>query len=600
MAKQTTGEHANDTPTLNAAIELHSAGQLQAAAEIYETLLARDGDNHDAAYGLGTVLMQQGRNDAALALLEQALSACPDAPEYAFNHAWTLERVGRSNEAANGFKRAAALAGEDPEMLVEICSRLMSLGHLYEAVDILTPASQRTPQSRILWLTLAKALGKVWHYSRALRAFERALTLDAGSAKDHLDYADLLFLAKQPEAAKKAVVRARELGLDDPAALYLEARCEQIAGNHEHERQLLHDAIAARPAYGSAWQLLLETTGGDQLEDFVDNCARLADDESATAHDRANLLYASGRALERLEHYQRAFRQFDKANECQRNAALARGLRYDRDDVEGFLKQMQAEFDVPHENATASSADAQPIFIVGMPRSGTTVVERILGGLDGVSVGGESDALEILSGQLYWAQSRAQVKPVRDLGAADWDRMAEHYWHLQTVPRSRVTDKMPTNFRHVGLICAMFPKAPIIYLRRDPRDVALSIYSRPFADAHYYATDCDSIAHFYGATQRLMSHWKSVYPERILELDYEQLVSEPERQSRRLAEFCGLEWQPECLKFHERAKLSNTFSEMQVREPLNARGVGRWRKYAESLTPFIDAFVANGVQLRDN
>jgi len=210
VGKQTTGEPDNDTPTLNAAIELHDAGQLQAAAEIYETLLAQDGDYHDAAYGLGTVLMQQGRNEAAPALLEQALSACPDAPEYAFNHAWTLERLGRSGEAPNGFKRAAALAGGDPEMLVEICSRLMALGHLYEAVNILTSASQRMPQSRILWLTLAKALGRVWHCGLALRAFERALALDAGSAKDHLDYADLLILAKQPEAAKKAVVRARE------------------------------------------------------------------------------------------------------------------------------------------------------------------------------------------------------------------------------------------------------------------------------------------------------------------------------------------------------------------------------------------------------
>jgi len=363
---------------------------------------------------------------------------------------------------------------------------------------------------------------------------------------------------------------------------------------------LLRNAIAARPAYGSAWRLLLETTGRDQLDDFVDNCARLADDESATTHDRANLLYASGRALERLEHYQRAFRQFDKANECQSNAALARRLRYDKDDVEQFLQQMQAEFDVAHQNATASSADPQPIFIVGMPRSNTTFVVRILGGLDGVSVGGESDALEVISSQLYWAQSRAQVKPVRDLNAADWDKMAEHYWHLQTMPKSRVTDKMPTDFGHIGLIRGMFAEAPIIYLQRDPRDVALSIYSRHFGGAHHYATDPNNLAHFLGASQRLMSHWKSAYPGRIFDLDYEQLVREPEKQAQRLVEFFGLKWQPECLKFHERANVSNTFSEMQVREPLNAKGIGRWRKYAESLTPFIDAFVANGVQLGDN
>lgn len=594
MEKQMTGSQ-----TLGAAITLHGAGKLKTAAKIYADLLTRGKDNHDAAYGLGTVLMQQGRIDEALPLLAQARRACPDVSEYAFNHAWALARLDRVADAVQGFMRAAELAADDTPMIVEICSRLMTLDYLYEAVEILTAASQRTPRSPEIWLALAKALGKVRELKAAIPAYERALSLGTPTAKALLDYADLLFLARRPDAARKAILQARELGANDPATLYLEARCESIAGNHDHERQLLREALVARPAFGSAWELLLETTGDDQLEDFADNCARLTAGKLATPHDRATLLYTAGRALDRLGFYERAFEQFDKANECQRDAANARGLAYDKHDVEQFLEQMQADFDVPHEKATESSAAEQPIFIVGMVRSGTTVVEHILGGLDAVSMGGEADAIEVIASKYYWSLDRNQTKRVRDLGTADWDKLAAEYWRLQTVSKSRVTDKMPTNFRHVGLICAMFPAAPIIYMQRDPRDVALSIYSRYFSDAHYYATACDNVAHFIGASQRLMAHWKMVYPERILDLGYEQLIAEPELQTRRLAQFCGLEWQPNCLDFHKRADASYTFSEAQVRQPLNAKGIGRWRNYADLLAPFIDAFAANGVRLPD-
>jgi len=595
MEKQPTGAQK-----LDAAIALHGAGDLQAAADIYANLLAERNDNHDAAYGLGTVRVQLGHAKAALPLLEQAFHACPDAPEYAFNRAWALTQLGRNSEAAQGFKHAATLAAGDIPMLVDICSRLMSLGHNYTAVEILRPASERAPESRQVCLALAIALGRVWDFTAAIATYERALALGPGSGKELMDYADLLFLAKQSEAAKKAILQARALGVSSPDALYLEARCERIAGDLEKVRHLLREAITARPHFGIAWELLLESTADDYLDVVIADCLKLTDDVSAPQHERAGLLYAAGRAFERLANYERAFEQFDRANECQRNATKARGLGYDANDVEQFIVRMRTDFDVPHEQATTSSAAEQPIFIVGMPRSGTTVVERILGGLDGVSISGECDALEVIASQFYWAQSHDGAQSARDLVTADWDNMAEQYWRLQTVPKSRATDKMPTNFRHIGLLCAMFPASPIIYLQRDPRDVALSIYSRNFADAHYYATELNSLAHFIGASEQLMSHWKSVYPGRILDLDYEQLVREPEPQGQRLAEFCGLSWQPECLNFHEHADASYTFSEVQVREPLNARGIGRWRRYAESLTPFIDACVANGVQLPDN
>ena len=551
---------------LDNALSLHRAGDLCTAADAYRDLLELEPGNHDARYGLGTVYMQQGDLENAATLLHQVVKAAPDVPEYLFNYACVQKQ----------------------------------LGHDFAALDLFEKASQHEPGSRTIWLAYAQALSKVRNYPAALRAHQLALGLGAGSAADFLSYADLLFMAKQPHESRKAIEMARQLGTEDPRAFYIEARCARFSGDHETERQLLNSAIERHSSYGDAWQLLLDSTSDAELPGLTERCEQLANDESTSGRDSIVLLYAAGRARERLGDYGLAFQHFVQANGRQFADARARGKAYDKLGNERFVAQMHEQFDGQGVCATQAHVADQPVFIVGMPRSGTTLVESIVGGLDGITVGGESEALEFVATRYYNAVGLGQAKPVRNLLAQDWDKLADRYWRLQTARKRRLTDKMPTNFRHVGLICRMFPKASIIYVRRDPRDVALSIYSRRFADGHAYATDLDSLAHYYRLSQQLMSHWQGLHPDRIIDVEYEQLVTDPEAQTRSIAEFCGLEWRPEALEFHQRRDASYTFSELQVREPLNTKGVGRWRNYSEALVPFIDACVANGVQLQDN
>jgi hypothetical protein len=145
---------------------------------------------------------------------------------------------------------------------------------------------------------------------------------------------------------------------------------------------------------------------------------------------------------------------------------------------------------------------------------------------------------------------------------------------------------MPHNARHVGLITRLFPAAPVIWMQRDPRDVALSIFSRMFPDGHRYACDLDWLAHFIVGIERMMAYWQRLPGHRVLAVRYEQLVESPEAVSREVAAFCGLEWSPDCLAVERRTEAAFTFSELQVRRPLNREGIGRWRHYADQLAGF--------------
>lgn len=559
-------ESPDKSLSLGVAIDLHRAGQLQEAADIYRALFERDPGDLDACYGLGTVRLQQGDAVAAIALLKGVVDAAPHIPEYLFNYACALQQTGEHVAAVQNLESACRIA----------------------------------PEGRRIRLALAQALGKTRNYPAAIEAAEVAFNLEAPNSAELLQHADLLFMAGQPAAAKDALVHARKLGCTDARAFYLEARCERIAHNMDAERDLLNRAIECRPDYGDAWLLRIESATDDELPTLAGECQDLADLRATPAKDKIQLHYAAGRALDRLTDSNAAFREFEKANRNQRKDAEARGKHYDRKANDYFAAGIRDKFAVAGNVATPSSPDQQPVFIVGMPRSGTTLVEKILGGLAGVTMGGESEALQLVATQYYQTHYGSQSTPVREFAPTDWDELAARYWLLQATSPSLLTDKTPTNFRHIGLICHLFPETPVICMHRDPRDVALSIYTRRFPDGYPYATDLDDIAHYYAVFLQLMDCWRKKYPERILDIAYEQLVREPEEQTQRLAEFCSLEWRSDCLDVHQRRSASVTFSELQVREPINDKGIGRWRNYNDALRPFVAACVAQNVQLRDN
>ncbi|SDD43764.1 tetratricopeptide repeat-containing sulfotransferase family protein [Kordiimonas lacus] len=605
----------------------HRAGRLDDAVALYQKALMTSPGHADAEYGLGTVLMRQNKGDEALGHLTSAVTQLPNVPEFQFNLALCLVKVGRIEDAKSALLRAAALAGNNIYFLIPICTKMVELGLAGQAYNCLVRTGDQSPKVRILkakalgaagnwrgaaraltaladenpddpvvWFEHAKAASFLRNYDAALASFRTYMTKKEPSAEDYLSLADLLLTARQPEAARAELEKAVEGGIDRAEAHHLAAKCARLEGDKAGVRKFSDLAIERRPTFGHAWQLKFEVSAKDELAELAETCTRLVDADGATEWDRIMLDLTAGRAFEKLEQFSDAFSAFERGNLKHKALLAKRNSAYDKDAIVVEHDKIIGHFPTGGDYAVAPESDGhRPIFILGMPRSGTTLVEKILACLNGVEAGGENEALEFVAAQYYWDLAQGRAACPTDLEPEQLAALAESYWQKTVHSQPVVTDKMPHNFRHVGLACQMFPDARVIYMRRDPRDVCLSIFSRPFADAHRYSVDLDWLAHFYAENMRLKDHWKSVFPAQVLEVVYEDLVDDPLAHTQAIAEFCGLEWHEGCLEFHKQQGTSFTFSELQVRKPLNKEGIGRWRSYEAQLAPLEKALEAYGV-----
>lgn len=601
------------------------AGQLEDAAAEYRSVLAQSPAHADAHYGLGTIMMQQGAITDASTHLGAAVEALPNVPEFRFNYALVLVKVGDVEGAKHQLLQAARLAGRDPYFLVPICTKMIEFGLAGEAYGCLDATGDTSPKTSVLkakalgaigdwrgaakllagltaqapddpslWFDYSRAAGFLRDYETAIDAFKRYLACGPASGEDYLKLADLYLTARQPTNARLALDKAADGGVDQAEGHLIAAKCARLDGDKDKVAACVDQAIDRRPAFGQAWQLKFENAAPDLLPEIARECTALVGHKQATEWDRVMLGLTAGRAFEKLDRFPDAMDAFKQANEEHKGILARQDNAYDPAATEKETGKIIGHFPVGGSYQQASTSDRRPIFILGMPRSGTTLVEKILTCLDGVEAGGENEALEFIAGQYYWDLAQGRLPAPAGLEAETLAGMADVYWRKTAFEGAIVTDKMPHNFRHVGLICQMFPDARILYMKRDPRDVCLSIYCRPFPEAHKYAVDLDWLGHFYAQSEILKKHWLAQAPSQVREIVYEDLVDSPVEKTQEIAEFCGLEWHPGCLEFHKKTSSSFTFSELQVRKPLNKDGIGRWQSYEAELAPLINSLRKHG------
>ncbi len=531
--------------------KLHSAGRLPEAEQAYRQLATPGEHRESVLQALVDLLLQSQRPSEAIEALVALTEEAPDKLGHYARLATLLDTIGQTEAA---------------------------IGHYQRLLN-------RRPGLADVHFNLALLYKSIKRYGDALAAYEEAIRLGIDDVQQvYCNMGVLHSDMRQPDRARAMYERALELDPEYVSALFNLAGLSEEAGDRQRATELYQRILANNPRHWDSMARLAyakkATAGDDRL---VDSLRKAIDDAEDDQLGREGLHFAHGKTLDDLGRYDEAFEAYNAANELGKR----RNPPYDRVATETAFGQLIDLFDADWIASAAAESDARPIFICGMYRSGSTLVEQILASHPSVTPGGELDILP-------WLLTRRLAPYPQGLKNASREALKrvgdEYIARLRDLfpSEENVTDKRPDNFLHLGLIKVMFPVARFVYTRRNPMDNCLSVYFQQLGGNLNYATDLEAIAHYYGQHERLMTHWVESFGENITTVDYDDLVSSPEPVLRRLLESLGLDWDDQCLQFQQTDSLVKTASVWQVREELHSRSSGRRRNY-ESYTHNIQA-----------
>lgn len=475
--------------------------------------------------------------------------------------------------------------------MLSLASQLRQAGRVPEAIAAYEKLLALRPELPDCWFNLAWLQRRARRYADALASYQQALDRGVGGAEEvHLNRAVIFSenLARIDEAEREL---AAALALNPryvPALLNL-ANLFEDRGERELARGAYERALAAEPGNALALSRLPQVTAVTSPQDpLIERLRQAIARPGASAAECADLGFGLGKALDDAAAYDEAFAAYAQANHASRQSAGPQGVRYDAAAYEQLVDRLIAAYPNPTPSAAPGDTRPAPIFICGMYRSGSTLVERMLAGHPRVTAGGELDLLPALARQ----HPALLGEPPGGVDAATAQRLRALYLEgiSSLFPDAEiVTDKRPDNFLLVGLIKTLFPEARIVHTRRNAIDNCLSVYFLHLSHSMPYALDLLDTAHWYRQHDRLMAHWQSLYGESIQEVSYDALVTEPEPVVRRLLAHCDLPWDDACLAFHAARAVVRTASVWQVRQPLYTRSSGRWRHYERHLAGLREA-----------
>jgi Flp pilus assembly protein TadD len=573
------------------------AGRFAAARDLIAKAVDLRPDFAPGQFALGNALRGLGRHGPAAAAYRKAAALAPGLAAAHYNLANTLRDLGDLEAAAAAYRAAIAAAADHAETHTNLGAVLQDLGRPDEALEAYRRAAALAARDPTAHFNLGRALRRAGQPEAAAAAYRTALALKPDYAEAWINLGNVLFDLNRNETAAEAYGQAATLRPGDAEARLNLAEAQQALGQTAAALAGVHEALALDPASARGWLILsnLKTFAPDD-PDIGRMEALLAAQGSGrqSREARIDLGFALGKAWTDAGEADLAFANLSSANRLKR-ADLAYDVQADVDWLERIAAASPpALFE---RFAGAGAASELPVFILGMPRSGTSLVEQILASHPEVHGAGELNDLEAVIRQEAGVDDVAQAYPamLSGLSATALKGLGEAYLaRIRPLAgdAARITDKMPGNFPFAGLIALMLPQARIIHCRRNPMDTCLSCYSKKFTSGQAFTYDLRDLGCYYRAYAALMAHWRRVLPpERFIEVDYEQVVGDLEGEARRLVAFCGLAWDEAC---HETRRAVRTASVNQVRQPLYAGSVERWRAFERHLGPLLAALGEGG------
>lgn len=580
------------------AVAAHQRGDFSGAEVRYRKVLRDTPAHADATHFLGLLAHQTGHDDAALELLERAIALGPGSHLYRHNLAGVLQGLGRHAEAERRYREALSLKPDYAEAVIGLAKTCEAQGRSAEALELYDQALQLAPRNHAAWLGRGGVLAVRVQRNRALDCYRQARAL-AEHDSQQLQRVGLAFHSVDAHAEARACFEAA-LALQPD---FVEAHnslgitlgdmgdLQRAEAEYREALRLKPDQVSAYYNLTSLIRLFPEDPLWLPLMGMEKELA-----QRSSVEEQILLHFALGKIREDNRDYDRAFEHFLSGNRLQRARS-----NYDEARQAEFYRDCMRYFDAGYMAARsdAGTDDDSPIFIVGMSRSGTTLVEQILASHPQVHGAGEMHLLRRCATLEMEPLANEAEMPQRlaHLERTAFTRIGERYAAAlkELAPDTRrVTDKLPGNMALVGLMHLAFPRAHIIHCVREPLDTCVSCFTKHFSTGHDFSYELRELGRFYRLYQELMRHWQAVLPPgRMLELRYEDVVSDLEGQARRLVAFCGLDWDDTCLRFHEQRRVVRTASLAQVRRPIYASSVGRWRHYEKYLGPLKHALAGN-------
>jgi tetratricopeptide (TPR) repeat protein len=567
----------NDVELLvNAANSLRGLDRAAESITLYERALQLEPRHIEAQNNLGNAFLELKDHTAAAAAYRRALELDPNSSVTHHNLGLVFSALGRREEAVASFGRALSLKPRDCDALNNLGNVFREMGRLRQAESLYASAiviDAARPDSHF---NLGSVLFELRQIEAAAECFRTALRLRPDYVLAHVGLATALRQQRRADEAEASCKAALDVNPRCIEALSLLGELQADRGLFSAAEATFRQAIVIQPDYPAPWcSIAAHRRMTEHDSDWLEAVRSLLQKRQSLGH-AISLHYALGKYFDDVGDYAEAFARYRDANELTKRY----GSRYDAAKFTSRVDEMIAGFDsesIRRLQQQGSSSEL-PVFIIGMPRSGTSLMEQILASHPDVLGAGELT---------FWHGAFATYRTAPANGEVIHSIALDYLAILPPADaKIRIIDKLPANFMYAGLIHAVFPNARIIHMRRHPIDTCLSMYFQNFFNMGPYANNLENLAHYYREYLRLMRHWQTVIPATcLMEVSYETLLGDQERCTRRILEFMGLPWAPACLEFHRTERVVLTASKWQVRQKIHSGSVGRWKNYEKYVGP---------------
>ena len=580
---------------IDRAVALFRGGRRTDAEKMCRDLVKSYPKRADVHMTLAYLLQELGRGEESLEYFRQAAEIKPSNAGILFQYGQVLYSAEKYPAAEMAFRETLAVQPKHREALNNLGAALKSQGKLKKAADAFREALEISPDYEGAEINLASTYIGLRRLEESIALSEITLKRDPDNADANNNMGAALVEMERADEAIPYLEKALKARPRDDNMLHNLGFAYSVAGDMDEAKKYFRAALDINPTRADSWHDLMHITRLQNDDPAWQQLRKLETEVRGLPPIQSSRIYFTlGKVYNDQKQYGKAFDYYRRGNDLKHQIA--------QPDVPAELKRLDDVIDIFSteffERHNGNGVDSElPIFIVGMPRSGSTLVETIISSHPQVAPGGELRTLPELSGNVD-AKETAFLDTVRNADAETWPGIARQYLNkidLLADGADRLTDKQLANFSLVGLIQLTMPNARIIHCMRHPLDCCTSIYFTDFIYGHWYSTKLMDIGRIYLAYQKVMDHWRKVLPGRMLDLQYENVVDDLETSARKIIDWCGLPWDDACLNFQDTQRDVRTASVAQVRQKIYTSSVGRWQRYAMQLTPLRKMF-----QLDDN